>query len=122
MQKKHCFTLLEIMIVIFLIGIIGSIIGYNMTGTLEKGKAFKTEQAKDRLQDLLELQLAEGVAEKRILEKPEEVIKELGIVKNTKDLLKDGWGEPFSIIIQDGEIKVTSTKLHEYNKKHGIQE
>ncbi len=53
MQKKRTFTLLEIMIVIFLIGLIGGIVSYSMKGSLEEGKAFKTEQAIMRVVDLL---------------------------------------------------------------------
>ena len=43
MQKKRALTLLEIMIVIVLIGIIGSVIGVNMKGSLDAGKAFKSD-------------------------------------------------------------------------------
>ena len=42
-KSKKAMTLLEVMIVIFIIGIISSVIGYNMKGSLEKAKAFKTE-------------------------------------------------------------------------------
>ena len=40
-KKKRSMTLLEVMIVIFIIGIIGSIVGYNMKGSMEKARAFK---------------------------------------------------------------------------------
>lgn len=122
MKKKYSFTLLEIMIVIFLIGIIGSIIGYNMTGTLDKGKAFKTEQGQQRLQDLLELQLANTIDPDRITNDTVNVIKELGIVKNPNDLIKDGWNKPYKIEVTNGEVKVSSEKLQQYNKAHGKNE
>lgn len=122
MKKKHSFTLLEIMIVIFLIGIIGSIIGYSMTGTLDRGRAFKTEQGQQRLQDLLELQLANGTEQDQIINNTVTVIKELGMVKNPNDLIKDGWKNPYKIEVIDGEVKVTSEKLRQYRKANGKNE
>ena len=56
MRKKNFLTLLEIMIVIALITIIGGVLGYNMKGSLEKGKAFKTEQAIKQIDDILSVQ------------------------------------------------------------------
>lgn len=119
MKKKYSFTLLEIMIVIFLIGIIGSIMAYNMTGTLDRGKAFKTEQGQQRLQELLELQLANGKTTDEIIKDTVKMIQELGIVKNPDDLIKDGWNKPYKIEVTNGEVIVTSEKLQEYNKDHG---
>ena len=44
-KKQYALTLIEIMIVIVLIGLIGSVIGANMKGSLDEGKAFKTKYA-----------------------------------------------------------------------------
>ena len=52
--------MLEIIIVIFLITLITGAIGYNMKGTLDRGKAFRTEQARRELHDLLLVCVAEG--------------------------------------------------------------
>ncbi len=54
-------TLLEIMIVIVLIGLIGSVIGFNMKGSLDEGRAFKTRQAQEQIQDILMLEVARGI-------------------------------------------------------------
>lgn len=118
MKKKRTFTLLEIMIVIFLIGLIGSIIGYNMKGSLNEGKAFKTEQAILKVQDLLELELARGADPKEIEENPTNYLEASGIVKNAKSLLKDGWGGQLQIRVNArNEVTVASAKLKAFKKK-----
>ncbi len=60
-RKKRAFSLLEVMVVIFLITLITGAIGYNMKGTLDKGRAFRTEQAKTQLHDLLLICIEEGI-------------------------------------------------------------
>ncbi len=117
MKKKKAFTLLEIMIVIFLIGLIGSIIGYNMKGSLEEGKAFKTKQAQARIRDLIEMEIARGCEFKAIEEEPEKFLKASGVVKNTKSLMKDGWGEKFKISYENEKVVVFSQKLARYKEK-----
>lgn len=122
MKKKRAFTLLEIMIVIFLIGLIGSILGYSMKGSMDKGRAFKTEQSILRLQDILELEIARGLLTvDQILADPETALLNSGVVKDVKSLLKDGWGGTYTFGVDDnGEIKVTSDALHNYKVKHKL--
>ena len=117
MKKKNAFTLLEIMIVIFLIGLIGSIIGYNMKGSLDEGKAFKTKQAQIRLREIFELELSKGTTAERIKEHPEKVLKAAGIVNNPDKLIKDGWGNKFVIeVIDEDTVRVTSEKYKSYKR------
>lgn len=120
MEKKQAFTLLEIMIVIFLIGLIGSVIGYNMKGSLDEGKAFKTEQAIARVHDLLLLEIAKGESAQEVADNPKAFLENSNIVKNAKDLLKDGWGQPLKISAKGtSDLSVTSAKLAEHmRKKH----
>ncbi len=96
-KKKQTLTLLEIMIVIFLIGIIGSVIGYNMKGSLEEGKAFKTETTKEKLYDILMLEVAKGYSVDEVLKNKEVFLTNSGLVKDPKKLLVDGWNQPFNI-------------------------
>ena len=100
-MKKRALTIIEIMIVILLIGLIGGAIGYNVKGSLKKGKEFKTKRAKAQLEDLLELCVQEGMNPKKVVEKPLENIKKLGIAKDPESLLKDGDGRPFLITFDD---------------------
>lgn len=119
MKKKHSFTLLEIMIVIFLIGLIGSIIGYNMKGSLEEGKAFKTEQAALKLQDLFELEIAKGATPEQIEGDPESYLQATGLVKDPGKLLRDGWGNRFNLVVDGNDIVISSDQLNAYHQRKG---
>jgi len=98
---KRPMTLLEIMVVIFIIGIIGSVIGYNMRGSMAKGKRFKTERAAEKLQEILMLECdLKNVNPASITWNPDKIKKVLedsGMVKDLDGLMKDGWGEPFRV-------------------------
>lgn len=118
-KPKHFFTLLEIMIVIFLIGIIGSVVGYNMKGSLEKGKVFRTQQAMEQIEDAITLQLASGKTSKKEIETNLiKVLRDVGIFKKPDDLAKDGWGCEFKVTVDEatGQIYIFSAKYDEYLK------
>jgi len=117
MKKKYALTLLEIMIVIVLIGIIGSVIGYNMKGSLDSGRAFKSEYAIEQITDILMLEVAKGEeSAEQVVEKASAHLRNSGLVKNVDKLLKDGWGVPFEITSDGTKITVSSKKLREYNE------
>ncbi len=115
---KRTLTLLEIMIVIFLITLITGVIGYNMKGSLDKGKAFRTVQAQAQLHDMLLLALSDGEPMTKILETPASILKNLGLAKDPDKLLKDGWGEPF-VITANGksDFRIKSQNLADYEAK-----
>lgn len=117
-MKKRAFTLLEIMIAILLITLITGAIGYNMRGTLDKGKAFRTRQAQEQLRDLLLICMSEDTSADAITKEPEKCLKKLGLAKDPKKLLVDGWGEPFKITVEGTEVTVESEQLKLYEKKH----
>lgn len=113
-KTRRSFTLLEIMIVIFLIGLIGSVIGYSMKGSMDEGRAFKTKQAKARIKDLLELELAKG-KQLTNMKQIEQALRNTGIVKNVDKLVRDGWGEKMTITVAaNGKITVISPKYQAY--------
>lgn len=121
-KKRHPMTLLEIMIVIFIIGIIGSVIGYNMKGSLEEGKAFKSEQGSKQVYDILTLEIAKGGKIDDIVANPEKYLQLSGFAKNPKKLLQDGWGKDY-LIARNGEddlFVVSDTYLKYKNKKSPI--
>jgi len=113
---------MEIMIVIALIGIIGSIIGFSMRGSLDEGKAFKTEQAVRKLEDIIELELAKGKTWEQFQEDKKVFIEKTGLVKKTKDVLTDGWGNEFHIDYENGVLKISSDKWEAYKLEKGISE
>ena len=91
-----------------------------MTGTLEKGKAFATTQAIERLSNTLELSIAE---DPRLIDNIEtnwpEVVRRSPLVKNSESLIYDGWGTQFNVTIENGVITIRSQNLEEYYRKEG---
>lgn len=113
---KRTLTLLEVMVVIFLITIITGAIGYNMKGALEKGKVFRTERAIEQLREIILLRLAEGEKMADILRNLQTHVAKSGLAKDPESLIKDGWGVPFEIKPnrRQEDVDITSKKLIYY--------
>lgn len=120
-KKKKTLTLLEIILVIFLITLITGAIGYNMKGTLDRGKAFRTEQARAELHDLLLVAVSEGRSFSDVLQNKEKYIRDAGLAKNPDKLFEDGWGNKFSIALNKDkdDFVIESDALTKYYKKIG---
>ena len=120
--RKRFVTLIEIMIVIFLISLIGGVIGYNMKGSLEKGRAFKTEQAMNQIDDILQLEAAKGeLTHCQIAAQAQTVLENSGLVKNPEEFVKDGWGKKFSIKANGEDFEIVSEKYQQYCDKHKLK-
>jgi len=122
-KKRNPITLLEIMIAIFIIGIITSVISFNMKGSLEKGKAFKTEQGSKQVYEIITYAFSQ---DREILDQIhrgepfdlEECLQNSGFVKYPKKLMRDGWGEVYEIIPkEDDDIFVVSKHYISFLKK-----
>ncbi len=123
-RKKRTLTLLEIMIVIVLIGLIGSVLGYNMKGSLDEGRAFKTRQAREQIHDILMLEVARGASIEDVVKDRQIYLKNSGLVKNPNALLKDGWGQEFEVKVDgrsNGEIIVHSARLKSHEDKKNVK-
>ena len=123
MKKKYAMTLLEIMIVIFIIGIIGSVIGYNMRGSLDNGKAFKTKEGSRKLYEIVQLESAQtGMLkeEGNLSEKVSLLLKNSGLVKNVRELIRDGWGNEYQFRIEGDDLRFRSEKYDAYCEKKGL--
>ena len=118
-RKKQTITLLEIMIVIFLIGLIGSVVGYNIKGSLDEGRAFRSEQGAAQIRDILLFEVARGTSIEKVIEDKQAYLENSGLVKDSSKLLKDGWGEEYEVYaIKNGsDIAVKSKKLKAYQNK-----
>ena|SRR3989344_2294534 len=118
-RKKRAFTLLEIIIVIFLITLITGAVGYSMKGTLDKGRAFRTKQAQEQLQDLLLLCVEGKITFEDVAKKPDYYLKKSGLAKNPDQLLEDGWGNKFVITLNQWKTNfiVHSEALEKYERK-----
>jgi type II secretory pathway pseudopilin PulG len=121
MRKKQSLTLLEIMIVIVLIGLIGSVIGVNMKGSLDQGRAFKTEKAQEQIHDILMLEVARGSTVDQVVDNAEGHLSASGMVKDAKKFMKDGWGEAFEIKANGTDITVNSNKLKLHKQKRSAK-
>lgn len=116
-KKKRPITLLEIMIVILIIGLIGGVLGYNMKGSLDRGKAFKTEQGIARLQEAvaLEEETNPRFSPQAFQASPQGFIDHCGLFKDSEAALKDGWGGSYVIgVTENGEVVFTSQRWSAY--------
>lgn len=114
--KKRSITLMELMVVMVIIGIISTVIGRGISGSLEKGKKFKTEHSRKQLEEILLLQIATGaceIADLKDMNKVKEQLKKSGLVSNADDLLKDGWGDLYTIDIPEGSDKILIISKHD---------
>lgn len=120
--KKRFITLVEMMIVMFLIAMITGVIAYNYTGSLEEGKAFKTKNGIDKIHTVLDLYLASHPNEADSIDSQwQEILRHSQLVKNPNDLISDGWGVPFVVTRNSstGEIEITSERYLKYQEAKG---
>ncbi len=117
--KKRRITLIEIMIVMFLIALIAGVITYNYRGSLDEGKAFKTKAAIDKVETILNLSVAEDPSlMDHISSEWMKIIQASPLVKNPDDLIKDGWGIPFQVTTEGNIIRVHSSRFDEYRQNN----
>ncbi len=117
--KKRCITLIEIMIVMFLIALITGVVAYNYRGSLDEGKAFKTKAGMEKVEMLLNLRAANDPEILESLDKNwQQIIKQDPLVKDSKALIKDGWGDDYEVTVENNVITVHSKKYDEYKKTH----
>lgn len=117
--KKRSITLIEIMIVMFLIAVVTAAVAINITGSLDEGKAFKTKTNIEKLENILNLMVADNPELQETLTSDwSERIQKSPLVSDAKSLSKDGWGYPYVVSLEDGVVKVTSQKFEEYTSKH----
>ena len=120
--KKRYITLVEMMIVMFLIAMITGVIAYNYTGSLEEGKAFKTKAGMQKIETILALETSAGDID-NIDKGWEDIISRSPLVQNPQELIKDGWGNKYEVTTEDEgggkKIVVTSKRYNEYLQKSG---
>ncbi|MEI6531226.1 MAG: prepilin-type N-terminal cleavage/methylation domain-containing protein [Chlamydiota bacterium] len=120
MKKKRSVTLIELLIVILLIGVIGGALAFNMKGSLDKGKVFKTEEGIRSIKDILELEMAttgKSLADVTEADAWKSIVLASPLAGRPEELVKDGWGNPYQVTIKEEQIEITSSGLDSYNAK-----
>jgi type II secretory pathway pseudopilin PulG len=121
-KGRRAITLIEIMIVIFLIGIIGGTLAFNMRGSMDQGRAFKTEQTIARVHDILMLEYASTDKNlDEIAKEWKDILSKSPLVNNKgKDLLTDGWKKDLKVEVdtQNEDLVISSEKLDSFTKKN----
>lgn len=116
---RRCITLIEIMIVMFLIALITGVVAYNYRGTLEEGKAFKTKAGIEKLQNILSLALADNPGADLSGGNWQAYIENSPLVQNPKALMRDGWGNAYHVDYdQQGGVVVSSQRFEAYKQAH----
>ncbi len=106
------------MIVISLIAVIGGVLSYNLKGALEKGKAFKTEQAQKQIIDAFELICSEeNVTPQTVINNSLTYLQASQLIKNPDRIILDGWGEEMKLDYKNGKFVVFSENLKRYKAK-----
>ena len=115
--KKRALTLLEIMIVIFLIGVISAVVGYNLKGTTAEGKAFKTSECARGLAGTENL-----TGDNIEIDQVQRVLEKSGLIKNPKSMMKDGWGTQFKISHKDDDFIISSDAFKNHCVAKGMND
>jgi general secretion pathway protein G len=120
-KKRRFITLVEMMIVMFLIAMITGVIAYNYTGSLDEGKAFKTKAGIEKIHTILDLHLATRPEDREhIATQWQAIVAQSPLVKNAKELIKDGWGDDYVVTGgQDGEVEIKSARYEQYQNSKG---
>jgi len=117
LKKRHV-TLIEMMIVMFLIALITGVVAYNYRGSMDEGKAFKTQAAIEKLETILNLWVADHPEDlENITHSWQSIIETSPLVQNKSALTKDGWGQTYNVRVDDNIVHVHSSKYDDYKKK-----
>lgn len=109
-------TLIEVIVVMILIGLISSVVMYNVKGSLDKGKALASEQKAEQIRNALMLYAVENAESyKDVVEHWKECLqKSLFIDPSKKNVAHlDAWGNEFKVeyIKTRNDIVVRSKKV-----------
>jgi general secretion pathway protein G len=118
-MKRRFVTLIEMMIVMFLIALITGVVAYNYRGSLDEGKVFKTKTGIDKLETILNLEVAKNPSLiDHISSEWQNLVRSSPLVQNAEALMKDGWGNYYIVGTENGNIKIYSEKYNDYRNRH----
>lgn len=112
--KRRYLSLIEIMIVIMLIGLIGGVLAYNLRGSLDEGKAFRTRQGGTQLYNALMMEVACGVPLPEVVKEWPKIAGRSLTARKPQELLKDGWGADYDVVAgAEGTDILISSKAYQ---------
>jgi general secretion pathway protein G len=125
-RRRHSVTLIEMIIVMLLIATITGALALSYQRSLDKGRAFATQQRIERLRAILTLHFSEhpldqAAGDVQMTEAQyEDIIATSGLgPPNPKDLLRDAWNRRFVITVNanggDPTITITSLDIRSSN-------
>jgi type II secretory pathway pseudopilin PulG len=118
---KRYVTLIEMMIVMFLIAMIIGVVAYNYSGSLDEGKAFKTKASIEKIETLLTLEVGDNSsALESISSEWQAILSRNTLVKNADELSRDGWGNLFDVRYDNASnrIIVSSQRFQDYSQRN----
>lgn len=113
--QKRFVSLIEMMIVMFLIALILGVVAYNYRGSLEEGKAFKTRVGIEKIEDSITLALSKDpTLIHDVSSNWRDIILNDPIIKDPRAMLYDGWGEEYQVNVEDGTVRVSSRRYEDH--------
>lgn len=116
--RRRFVTLIEMMIVMFLIALITGVVAYNYRGSLDEGKAFKTKAGMERLSTILNLAAAEDSNADLSGNGWQAYVKASPLVQDANALINDGWGQPYKVTVDQDGITIWSDNYSAYKQKN----
>jgi len=121
-KKRKNLTLIEMLVVIFLISIIASLVSYKIKDSLDYGRAFKTQQSKLQLQQVLDFSL-QDYSVSQLRESWQEVALKSWFGNGKNDITKDGWKRTFVVTFtgedeDNVEVHISSPRYEAYRQKY----
>jgi general secretion pathway protein G len=120
-KSRRSLTLIEVMIVLFLIGMVISVLTYSMKGSMDEGKCFKARQRALQIEQLLTMVAAQtNDSLETVASNPVSYLERSGMVKKGQEFMTDPWGKQMIVTVEDNQIMVRSTEYEAIMKKrHG---
>ncbi|RDB31172.1 putative OMP leader (16) peptide [Candidatus Similichlamydia laticola] len=125
MWKRRFLTLVEMMVVMSLIAIIGAAVAYNIRGSLEKGRYFRSVEGAKQIENLLYMHMAEtGESLAATISRWKKIVSRSPLVRSPDQATKDGWGNDYKVkrVVSSASgretLEVTSEGMMRYEVLH----
>ncbi len=110
--QRHALTLIEMMLVIVLVGVVGSALALNLRGALDKGRSFKTQETKKKIETVLNIaQLDQDVESLKSSWETEVIESPLVKISHKDKTILDAWGNKFDVDYDPNEQQFFASSL-----------